>query len=146
MQFIWWILIQISLKFVHKSPNDNESTLLQVMVWHQEGDKPLPEPMMLWFTDVTVLTNTSPTGDTIAWTRWSPGVSVTKPFSSICYFHSFSEPSTSLLSILTMHKKNTQRKWISYHENIVYMLQYHIHIWSVTTVNSLRPSDAYMRQ
>ena len=30
---------------------DDESSSVQVMVWHQAGDKPLPEPMMTQFTD-----------------------------------------------------------------------------------------------
>ena len=38
------ILIQISLKFVPKSPIDNKPALIQVMAWHQAGNKPLPEP------------------------------------------------------------------------------------------------------
>ena len=38
-------LIRISLKFVHKSPIDNKSALVQVMAWHRPGHKPLPEPM-----------------------------------------------------------------------------------------------------
>ena len=45
------IPIQISLKFVPKSPIDNKSALVQVMAWHRTGDKPLPEPMMTQFTD-----------------------------------------------------------------------------------------------
>ena len=46
------ILIQISLKFVPKGPNDNMPALVQVMAWHQTGDKPLPEPMLAEFTDL----------------------------------------------------------------------------------------------
>ena len=45
------IPIQISLKFVRKSPIDNKSALVQVMAWRQTGDKPLPEPMMTQFTN-----------------------------------------------------------------------------------------------
>ena len=37
------ILIQISLKFVPKTPFDNKPALVQVMAWRQTGDKPLPE-------------------------------------------------------------------------------------------------------
>ena len=40
------IQIQISLKFVPKSPIDNKSALVQVMAWCRTGNKPLPEPMM----------------------------------------------------------------------------------------------------
>ena len=39
------ILIQISLKFVPRSPIDNKPALVQIR------DKPLPEPMMAQFTD-----------------------------------------------------------------------------------------------
>ena len=43
------ILVQISLNFVPKGLIDNK--LVQVMAWHQTGDKPLPELMMTQFTD-----------------------------------------------------------------------------------------------
>ena len=42
-----WILIKISLKFVLNGPIDNKSALVQIMAWHQPGDKPLSEPMMV---------------------------------------------------------------------------------------------------
>ena len=45
------ILIRISLKFVSKGPIDNKSALVQVMAWRQTGDKPLPEAVMIQFTD-----------------------------------------------------------------------------------------------
>ena len=45
------ILIQISLKLVPRSPIDNNTALVQVMAWHQTGDKPLPELVMIQFTD-----------------------------------------------------------------------------------------------
>ena len=45
------ILIQISLKYVPRSPIDNKSALVQVMTWCPTGDKPLPEPMMTQFID-----------------------------------------------------------------------------------------------
>ena len=43
--------IQISLKFVPKCPIDNKPAMFQVMAWRRAGDKPLPEPMLTWFTD-----------------------------------------------------------------------------------------------
>ena len=46
-----WILIQISLKFVYRSPIDNEPTLVGVMAWHWTGDKSLPESMLTQFPD-----------------------------------------------------------------------------------------------
>ena len=45
------ILIQISLKYVPRSPIDHNPALVQVMAWHLTGDKPLPEPMMTQFID-----------------------------------------------------------------------------------------------
>ena len=45
------IQIQISLKYVPKSPIDNKPALVQVMDWRRTGDKPLSEPMMTQVTD-----------------------------------------------------------------------------------------------
>ena len=45
------IPIQISLKFVPRSPIDNKPALPQVMARRRIGDKPLPEPMMVQFID-----------------------------------------------------------------------------------------------
>ena len=41
------ISIKISLKFVPKGPINNSLALVQIMAWHQPGDKPLSEPMMV---------------------------------------------------------------------------------------------------
>ena len=41
-----WILIKISLKFVHKGPISNNPALVQIMAWRRPGDKPLSEPRM----------------------------------------------------------------------------------------------------
>ena len=41
------ISIKISLKFVPKGPINNNPALVQIMAWHQSGDKPLSEPMMV---------------------------------------------------------------------------------------------------
>ena len=46
-----WISIKISLKFVPKGSIDNNPVLVQIMAWHQPGDKPLSEPVLTWFTD-----------------------------------------------------------------------------------------------
>ena len=46
------IPIQISLKFVPRSPIANKATLVQEMVWRQTDDKPLSEPIMNRFIDV----------------------------------------------------------------------------------------------
>ena len=50
------ILIKISLKFVPKGPIDNNSALVDIMVWRGIGDKPLSEPMLTWFTDAYMWT------------------------------------------------------------------------------------------
>ena len=45
------IPIQISLKFVSRSPIDNKPELVLVMAWHRIDDKPSSELMMIRFTD-----------------------------------------------------------------------------------------------
>ena len=45
------IPIRFSMKFVPRSPIDIKPELVQVMAWRQIGDKPLPEPMLILFTD-----------------------------------------------------------------------------------------------
>ena len=42
-----WISIKISLKFVSKGPIKNIPALVQRMVWHRPGDKPLSEPVVV---------------------------------------------------------------------------------------------------
>ena len=42
-----WISIKISLKFVLQGPINDIPALVQIMVWHWPGDKPLSEPMMV---------------------------------------------------------------------------------------------------
>ena len=46
-----FVLIRISLKFIPKGPIDNKPALCQLMAWRRTGDKPLPEPMMAYFTE-----------------------------------------------------------------------------------------------
>ena len=41
------ILIEISLKFVPRRSINNNPALVQIMVWHWPGDKPLSEAMMV---------------------------------------------------------------------------------------------------
>ena len=48
------ILIQISLKYIPRSPIGNKPALAQVMAWHQTGDKPLPGPMVTQFIDAYI--------------------------------------------------------------------------------------------
>ena len=50
-----WILINISMKFLPKGPNNNNPSLFQVMAWRRSGDKPLCETMMIsWLTYICV--------------------------------------------------------------------------------------------
>ena len=44
-------MITISLKFIPKGLIDKKATLVQVMAWRRTGDKPLPELMLIQFTD-----------------------------------------------------------------------------------------------
>ena len=44
-----WITIKISLKFVAKGSINNILALVQIMAWHRSGDKPLSEPMMVYW-------------------------------------------------------------------------------------------------
>ena len=48
------IFIQFSLEFVPKCPIYNTSALVQVMAWCLFGTKPLPEPMLIQFTDAYI--------------------------------------------------------------------------------------------
>ena len=45
------IRIQISLKFIPRSPIDNKPAMVRVMAWCRRGNKPLPESMLTQFTD-----------------------------------------------------------------------------------------------
>ena len=52
-----WISITtctISLEFIPKGPIDYKLALVQVVAWHQTGEKPLPESMMTQFTDAYI--------------------------------------------------------------------------------------------
>ena len=44
-----WISLNISLKFVRKVPISNIQTLAQIMAWRRPGDKPLSEPMIVYW-------------------------------------------------------------------------------------------------
>ena len=41
-----WISLKISLKFISNVQINYIPTLVQIMAWHRQGDKPLSEPMM----------------------------------------------------------------------------------------------------
>ena len=48
------ILIEMSLKFLHKDPINYNSALVKTMAWRRIGDKPLSEPMLTHLTDAYV--------------------------------------------------------------------------------------------
>ena len=48
------IPILISLKFIPRSLIDNKQALVQVMAWPRTGAEPLPEPMLIQFTDAYI--------------------------------------------------------------------------------------------
>ena len=45
------ILIQISLKYVPRSPIDNKTALVQIMAWRRIGAEPLSEAILNPFTE-----------------------------------------------------------------------------------------------
>ena len=47
LEWILWISIKMSLKFVPRGPIINIPALVQIMAWRRPGDKPLSEPMMV---------------------------------------------------------------------------------------------------
>ena len=49
-----WISIKISSKLVPKGPINNIPALVRVMARCGPGDKPLSEPMFVWFTDAYI--------------------------------------------------------------------------------------------
>ena len=42
---------KIALKYVTWDLVDNMTALVQIMAWRRIGDKPLPEPVSVYFTD-----------------------------------------------------------------------------------------------
>ena len=49
-----WITPRISLKFVPKVWLNNIPALVQIMVWHRPGNKPLSEPIIIWVMHICV--------------------------------------------------------------------------------------------
>ena len=59
------IFIKISLKFVSKGRINNNPALVQIMAWRRSGDKPLSEPMIVyWCIYVSLCLNEL---NTISW-------------------------------------------------------------------------------
>ena len=74
------ISIKISLKFVPKDPINNTPALVQIMVWHRPGDKPLSEPMM-----VSLLMHICVTLP--QWVKWGPWFHVKSCFGKFIVQH-----------------------------------------------------------
>ena len=51
-KYIFLNKIGVSIQFVPESLIDDNSALFPVMAWWKIGDKPLPEPMMIRFSDM----------------------------------------------------------------------------------------------
>ena len=54
MKEYFWILTEISLKFVPHSSINDKSVMIQIMAWCQTGDRPLPEQMKTDFSDAYI--------------------------------------------------------------------------------------------
>ena len=67
------IRIQISLKYVPRSPIDNKQTLVQAMAWRQTCAKPPPEAMMSQFIDAYMWHNGDVSYSSWCWGRNIPG-------------------------------------------------------------------------
>ena len=50
-----WILIKISLKDIPNGAVKYNQALVLIMAWCRMGEKPLSEPMTVWFTDTWVM-------------------------------------------------------------------------------------------
>ena len=48
---MFWVLIEISLKYVPWGRIGHNPPLVEIMGWHRTGDKPFSEPMTFQFTD-----------------------------------------------------------------------------------------------
>ena len=59
------ILVDILLKFVPIDTINDNTELLQIMVWRRTRDKPLSKPMVVYFTDATHICTTRP-----QWVNW----------------------------------------------------------------------------
>ena len=59
------VLIKISLKLISKGLISKILTLVQIMVWHWSGERPLSEPMMTLFTDTHTVHTVC-----VSWLRW----------------------------------------------------------------------------
>ena len=55
-----WTSLKISLKFVPNARINNIPALVQILAWHQPGDKPLSEPMIVRLLTLTHICVTRP--------------------------------------------------------------------------------------
>ena len=135
------ISIKISLTFVPKGPIKNNPALVQIMAWRRSGDKPLSEPMM-----VSLLTH-------ICVTRSQWGITPLVPCSSTMIPIDFLDATlTRQISLI-----NAPQNYLF--QNYTYWSRARQHPPTAdketnscsvfrdrSLVNSLRPSDAYMRR
>ena len=117
-----FISIKISLKFVAEWPVDNKAALVQMMAWRRIGDKPLSEPMMAWLTDASM-----------------------RPSGSMRY-HPMRQTWYNI--IITVEKSSSLKQWyrIIKRDKIPSTTIGFVSGYTEDAVNSLRPSDAYMRR
>ena len=63
---IFWLFMQISLKFVPHGPISSIPALVPIMAWRRPGDKPLSEPMMAsLLTHICIAQPQRVNGDTV---------------------------------------------------------------------------------
>ena len=85
------VLIEISLKFIPKSPIDIKSALIQVMAWCQTGNKPSSLPMVtmfVWHYKVSPGLNELIYFDIMAWFKdWYLRVTFCEGWENVCSGH-----------------------------------------------------------
>ena len=149
-----WISLKIPLKFVPKVQIHNIPALVQIMAWRWPGDKALSEPMMVSLLTHICVTQpqwVNPTGaETRIFCENYVNTMVANALIS-CITR------TSAAMILTVMSKTTlysMRKNFYYLDHLgsakwyanIYFFCIFSKKFSTRRVNSLRPSDAYMRQ
>ena len=113
------IPIQISLIFVLRSPIDNTAALVHVMAWRRIGDKPLPESMMIPFTDAYMqhwgnMSYFSEWHEILQWISWNLEA-------ARCRFRFIWSPANwagAPTAVLLKHPSNSERYGYSNHFDI----------------------------
>ena len=81
-----WIPVKISLQFVPKGAINNIPSLVQIMAWRRQGDKPLSEPMMGNSLSLTHICVTRPQWVNYIFTRLAVKLNVASAQHLICCF------------------------------------------------------------